>query len=52
MVEVTITCDGWYYESFLVPTSTEKPSQHRSATYYVNRQLPLKGRYRGDVGLV
>jgi hypothetical protein len=52
MVEVIINNDGWCYEIFLVPVSTEKPSQHRSATRYINRQLPLKGRCRGDVGLV
>jgi hypothetical protein len=39
-------------EEYLVPKDTTRPSQHRSATRYVNRQLPLGHRTRGDVGLI
>ena len=38
-------------EEYHVPASTELPSQHRSVTRYINRQLPLSNRTRGDVGL-
>lgn len=43
---------GCEIEVYEVPKSTEQPSQHHSAPRFVNRQLPLKGRCRGDVGLV
>lgn len=39
-------------EEFLVPVNTELPSQHHSATQFINRQLPLENRTRGDVGII
>lgn len=51
MIEIHLELWG-QPEIWLIPMSTVQPSQHRSATRYVNRQLPLKGRTRGDVGLV
>lgn len=40
------------YDEYMVPKDTTRPSQHRSATRYVNRRLPLGHRTRGDVGLI
>lgn len=37
------------YEEYSVPINTEKPSQHRSSTAYVNRMISQGNRTRGDV---
>lgn len=42
----------WGTEEYFVPVSTEFPSQHCSVAQYINRQLPLNNRTRGDVGLI